>query len=103
MAFHISMEAQDKLHDLAKRTTKTQALIRLIADMKDEPLTPPEPARSSGYTLPDHTHALLKEIKERNNLKSINQTVELLIKSAWDKRFSNNAVHSTTPVKSDNI
>lgn len=83
--FLLSQKAHDQIHDLSKRASKQSTLNAIIENYDGAPLEP-DVASASTYTLTDENFARLDQIKTLNNLKSRNQTVELLINQAWERR-----------------
>ncbi|MFC5769075.1 hypothetical protein [Thauera sinica] len=86
ISFLLSKKSHDKLSDLSRRGTKTSALIEAIETYTDDQLTY-TPARTTSFNLPPEIIFKLDEIKAKNNLKSRNQTVEMLIDLLWAKHI----------------
>lgn len=80
----------DKLEDLTgprrQRKTRTDVLVELADRYLNEPIQPADdPVKCSGFKLPADTVRALDAIVTKNNLKSRNQAVVLIIERAWEE------------------
>lgn len=82
----LPIETHDHLHDLARRTSKTEILRRLLRAYQDQPLIPPDTApKRTSFSLDEADVAIIDEIQRKNGLKSKTQAVTLLIEAAWQE------------------
>ena len=84
LPLRLPQDVADKLHDLARRTSKADALAKAIGRYKDEPFEGEAPTRATTLTISDEASATIDIIVTKNNLKSRNQAVILIIERAWE-------------------
>jgi predicted DNA-binding protein len=83
VSLRLSPAVADKLHDLARRSSKTSVLTRAIVKYKDANIAQ-EPAKPTSFKFPVDTLETLNEIMLRSGVTSRNQAIALIIERAWE-------------------